>query len=390
MAIQHFSTSLWTYLWDFVDEGYDAVFTHIKENGITAVSVATAYHTGKFLLPHNPRRSVIFPEDGTVYFQPNEKLYGRIRPRSNSLVKNGNSLQTVKEFADKHGIRTRAWVVCCHNTAFGMAQPDIACETAFGDKLFHNLCPANYDVRKYIASLVTDIASIGVEAIELEAFQFQGYTHGFHHEREGIILSPESRFLLGLCFCPSCIASAKKANVEIEEIRNWTKMMLRSFFDSPENAKKDLSLLPSLPQDLFSPYFRWRASVISSFAEEVMEATTSTGVKIRPMVSLDPFGWKSAGHDIKTLAEITGGVLALGYVKEAAVLKPPLEKMQSEISGKEIILGVYLGLPESGSKKDFLERMDTARQCGIRAFNFYNYSFVPYENLKWISEALNP
>jgi hypothetical protein len=387
MTTQQLSTSLWTYVWDFVDEGYNAVFSRVKENGIDSVSVATAYHTGKFLLPHNPRRTVIFPEDGTVYFQPNEKLYGRLRPHINSLVKNGSSLQTIKAFADKHGIRTRAWVVCCHNTTFGMMYPDVACETAFGDKLFHNLCPTNNDVRKYITSLVADVASTGIDGIELEAFQFQGYVHGFHHEREGVTLSSASRFLLGLCFCPSCVASAKTVGVEIEKIRSWTKTTLKNSFTSPVEIPGG-DFLSSLPQDLFSPFFQWRESVINSFAEEVMSAAKPTHTIIRPMITIDPFGWLIAGQDIKALAGITGGVLALGYVKEDEKLKPLIQKMQSEIPEKEIILGVHVGLPESGGKKEFLKRMSAAQACGIHAFNFYNYSFIPYENLLWIKEVL--
>ncbi|MDE3056769.1 MAG: hypothetical protein KGJ59_02285 [Bacteroidota bacterium] len=388
MTTQPISASLWTYLWDFVDEGYDTVFNRVRESRIDSVSVATAYHTGKFLLPHNPRRAVIFPEDGTVYFQPNEKLYGKIHPRVNSLVKSGNSLRTVKAAGDKHGIRTRAWIVCCHNTMLGMTYPGIACETAFGDKLFHNLCPAHEDVRKYIAALVADVASTGIDRIELEAFQFQGYVHGFHHEREGIVLSSAARFLLGLCFCPSCIASAKRAGVEIEKIRSWTKTALQNFFNSPDRPEEEQVSLSLLPQDLFSRFFQWRASVVNSFAEEIMNAVKATQVKIRPIVSIDSASWKIAGTDLAALAEITGGVLALGYVKEGAVLRPLLEKTVSEVSGKEIILGVHLGVPESGGKKEFFERMSAAHECGIRAFNFYNYSFVPYENLKWIGEAL--
>ncbi len=388
MLTQQSASSLWMYLWDFVDEGCDAVFNRIKETGFDSISMATAYHTGKFLLPHNPRRTVIFPEDGTVYFEPNGKLYGKLHPRINSLVKDGSSLQTVKAFADKRGVQVRAWIVCCHNTAFGMAHPDIACETAFGDKLFHNLCPANNDVRKYIAALVADVASTGVDGIELEAFQFQGYVHGFHHEREGIVLPPAAQFLLGLCFCPSCIASAKRAGVEIEKIRSWTKTALRNFFNSSDDMSERNPTVSSFPQDLFSPFFQWRTSVINSFAEQIMSAVKSAQVKIRSMVSIDPFGWTIAGADIKALAEITGGVLALGYVKDAAKLKALIQKMQYEIPEKEIVLGIHVGLPESGGKKEFLERMNAAQECGIRAFNFYNYSFIPYENLRWIKDTL--
>ena len=57
--------------------------------------------------------------------------------------------QTVKAHADKAGMETRSWVVCCHNTPLGRAYPDTVERTAFGDPLYHNLCPSNEDVRAY-------------------------------------------------------------------------------------------------------------------------------------------------------------------------------------------------------------------------------------------------
>jgi hypothetical protein len=53
----------------------------------------------------------------------------------------------------------------------------------------------------------------------------------------------------------------------------------------------------------------------------------------------------------------------------------------------EITLGLQMGLPESGGRKEFLEKMSVAKENGIQSFNFYNYGFVPLENLKWIKEA---
>ena len=132
-------SSIWIYLWDLVDEGYGTVLDRLKENGLASVSLATAYHAGKFLSPHNPRRKVVIPEDGTVYFSPNPSRYGRIKPILNTLVRNGHHLRRVRREAEKRGLGTRAWVVCCHNTPLGTRYRDVATLTAFGDRLPHNL-----------------------------------------------------------------------------------------------------------------------------------------------------------------------------------------------------------------------------------------------------------
>jgi hypothetical protein len=383
------SASMWIYLWDLVDEGYDDVLLRLKENDLTSISLATAYHTGKFLEPHNPKRKVVFLEDGTVYYSPNAKLYGRIAPIVNSLVNDGHGLREAKEHADRFGMQTRSWVVCCHNTALGMRYPEITCETAFGDKLFHNLCPSNNDVRIYLGALVRDIASHGVDAIELEALQFQGYSHGYHHEREGIPLNSGMKFLLGLCFCPSCAQRAHDVHVDFAAVRKFTRDTLETHFANPSKFGDQYSDVEKLPQQIFGPLFEWRTSVITSFVKELAEATNSFHVKLRPMISLDPSVQKMAGIDVGRIAEITGGVLALGYVKDGAALRPPLSMLQSQIPGKTLTAGFQLGLPESGGKVEFLDRMKVARELGISSYNFYNYGLVPQENLSWIKESLS-
>ncbi len=381
-----YSASMWTYLWDIVDEGYEQVFKNLTGNGLTSISLATAYHAGKFLEPHNPKRKVVFLEDGTVYFNPNQRLYGRLHPRINSLVSAGHGLERVQKFADRWGMKTRAWVVCCHNTPMGTHFPDITSEDAFGDRLYHNLCPSNPDVRKYLRALIADIASHRVETIELEALQFQGYAHGFHHEREGIELTPAVKMLLGFCFCPACLASAKSAQVDLVSLRQFTKTKLESYFADPTRGGAVLSSIDSLPSDLVAPFLEWRKSVVLSLLADLVSVAGHT--KVRQLVNVDPLSRRMVSVDVAGSARTMGGVLALGYVRDGVSLREPLKALQSLVGDAEITLGLQLGLPESGGKKEFLDKMSVAKEIGIQSFNFYNYGFVPLENLKWIREAV--
>ena len=382
------SASMWIYLWDLLDEGYPEVLQRLKEHGLTSISVATAYHAGRFLEPHNPKRKVVFLEDGTVYFSPEPSLYDRIKPVPNSLVEQGHGLKEAKKNAEKMGMLTRSWVVCCHNTTLGTRYPDVACETVFGDKLYHNLCPSNDDVRKYISALVRDVALHGIDTIELEALQFQGYSHGYHHERDGIPLNGGMKFLLGLCFCPSCIKRASEAKVDIASVRKFTRTTLETHFANPSALGERYAGIDQLPADIFTPFLNWRMSVVGSFIEELADEIRATSVKLRPMVSLDPSAQRSVGVDARRVADATGGVLALGYFKDGAALRTPLASLQSQVAGRAITVGFQVGLPESGGKAEFLSRMSAAKELGISNFNFYNYGLIPYENLEWIKESL--
>jgi hypothetical protein len=106
------------------------------------------------------------------------------------------------------------------------------------------------------------------------------------------------------------------------------------------------------------------------------------------MTSLDPATQQMAGVDPASIAGVTGGVLALGYVKEGAVLRGLLSQLQSQLGEKQITLGLQVGFPESGGKLEFLERMKVGREARIRSYNFYNYGLIPLGNLEWIGEAL--
>ncbi|MGE5315184.1 MAG: hypothetical protein ACM3Q4_10850 [Acidobacteriota bacterium] len=382
--------SMWIYLWDIVDEGYEHVFSFLKERRLTSLSVAGAYHAGKFLAVHNPKRKVVFLEDGTIYFTPDPRFFGAIKPQVNSLVTEGHHLGSVARSAERFGLETRAWVVCCHNSRIGALHPSACTETAFGDRLIHNLCPNNPDVRAYLRGLVRSLAAQGIGTIELEAMQFQGYAHGMHHEREGIPLPLGIRYLLGLCFCPSCRREAEASHAEFARVKAWTLRTLGEYFADPSPANEErYASLDALPAELFAPFDRWREDAIVRLAGELSDAVSTQGIRLLPMTSLDPIAQRMAAMNPQKVSEVTGGILALGYIREGAALRAPLEALKSRLGpARRLTVGMHVGMPESGGKSDFLARMSAARALGITRFNFYNYGFVPLSHIDWIAEAL--
>ena len=130
----------------------------------------------------------------------------------------------------------------------------------------------------------------------------------------------------------------------------------------------------------------WRKSVISSFLDELKEGAGTS--KLRQLVSLDPIAQKMVSVDPVVSAKQTGGVLVLGYVKDGATLRAPLQSLMKSIGSAEITLGLQVGLPESGGKKEFLDKMSAARELGVASFNFYNYGLIPEQNLTWINDSL--
>lgn len=82
---------MWLYPWDADDEGVPTVLDAIGSRaGVDGVAMAVAYHSGMFLLPHNPRRKLLFPTPG-VYFTPEAARYTglAIQPIVNDLAASG-------------------------------------------------------------------------------------------------------------------------------------------------------------------------------------------------------------------------------------------------------------------------------------------------------------
>ena len=68
--------SMWTYPWDIQDQGLAGTVADLRERaGLNTISLATSYHAGRFLQPRSPVGKAYFPEDGTVYFRPDERLW---------------------------------------------------------------------------------------------------------------------------------------------------------------------------------------------------------------------------------------------------------------------------------------------------------------------------
>jgi hypothetical protein len=106
------------------------------------------------------------------------------------------------------------------------------------------------------------------------------------------------------------------------------------------------------------------------------------------MMSVDPVAQKLVSVAPAASAQITGGILALGYMKDGNTLREPLSNLLRVLSGKDLTLGFQVGLPESGGKTEFLDRMKVAMDLGVTRFNFYNYGLIPLRNLAWIAQAL--
>jgi hypothetical protein len=205
--------AIWTYPWDVLDLGIDTVAADIRDRaGLNGINLATSYHAGRLLQPRSPQRKSYFPEDGTIYFQPDPALWAdrAIVPKVADLItEGGDVLRDLIRQRDKTGLAVACWTVCLHNTRLGLLHPNACVRNAFGDPYCYSLCPSHRDVRRYVVTLVQHLThNYRLDIVQLESPGFMGYGHGYHHEEDGVGLTAEDDFLLSLCFCDACVHRA--------------------------------------------------------------------------------------------------------------------------------------------------------------------------------------
>jgi hypothetical protein len=387
--------SVWAYPWDLHDIGLDTALDRITQAGGNCVSLATSYHAGRFLQPGNPRRKVYFPQDGTVYYRldPARWQGQTIRAlQADVVAAEGDYLVALVDRRDRGGPQVSCWTVCLHNTRLGLAHPDHVMRTAHGDPHFYALCPSSPAARDYVATLVREVAEVyAPDRIELETPEFMGFSHGFHHEKDGLGLTPEEDFLLGLCFCTHCRKAALAAGVPFDEARVRVVSLLdaafaralpqRSFPDFPAMELAAFDAEPAL-----AAFLRWRPQAVTGLVAQV-----AAGVpKPTELAVIDYDGSWTGGLDIVALGPHLGGVLYCAYFAPPARMGELLAPVKAALGpGKQLTAGFQLFHPNLADAADLAARVAAAR-IHADGLNFYNLGLVPPARLAWMHNALHP
>lgn len=379
--------SIWIYGWDLKDEGADVCLRRIREVGrLGAISLAASYHAGRFLVPHNPRRKVMFLEDGKVYFRPDPNGYGRIRPLPHSEVEAFDFLREAGASARRFGLELNAWCSICHNTALGSAYPDCTIENAFGDRYPHSLCPAHPDVQEFALGLVGDLAAnYDVDAIEIESLEYLQFRHGFHHEREGIQVPPAIEFLLGLCFCPHCMDRAA-SRTDPGRLRERVGARLVEFFDC---AYPTPSMEADEIVDWLGPesagFFAARQDTLGDLHGKILDLAQASGKRIRRLLRPAKACW-ACGLDPARLA--ADAFVLLAYHPSMNEFTRGVTDCLALIAPERLSVGLRTGFADIRSEEDLRARVLFCRQNGIQACSFFCYGLMRLSELESIGRAL--
>lgn len=374
---------MYLYPWDIEDEGADVVIGRLRDAGIDGLTVATSYHAGKFVRPHATGRKVYFPEDGTAYFRPDPRRYGRIKPRANSRVEQFDALGVLARYA--HTMPVTGWTVGLHNTPLGQAHPELVVRNAYGDPLWNALCPAQPEVRRYLVSLCADLAhNHPVAEVAIETPGWQAYRHGHHHEFELIDLTPAAQVLLGMCFCDACVASAAQAGINAADLARRTRSELDRFFadgtEPPTNPLADAEWVA---------FLAWRADIVTGLVAEVRAAMPEeVGLAVIPTTqSPNSLCWIE-GSDLAALAKVARLEIPAYQSGVPAIVKDV--GATAAAAGTGASLGYILrptppNLPSAGDVRTVVREIGAT---GAASISFYNYGHMRLSSLGWIKAAI--
>jgi hypothetical protein len=356
-------SSIFAFATDFADEGVETVLDNVQERGgLGGVTVAAAYHEGRDVFPHNPVRKIRFLESGAVFFRPDPDRWSKLRLRP-PVSESAGVFTEIVEAAERRGLAVRAWTVFLHNGALAAEHPDCAPENAFGDRYVTDLCPANPDARDFARALAADVARHGVASICSESLHYHALEHGYAHERYFVPLGPRVRYLLGLCFCPHCLAAADALGVDGEVVRDRAREEVERAFAGDETTGE-----PERDE-----YARVREQVVTSLVAEVAAAAGETPLEFidlsgavlgyadgRPTGPPAPsIAWQ-LGVDVPAVARACDGIEAIGYAADPERVRGDLDAY-----GDDAVSVIFRPTtPDCDSPENLRAKVELARRGG--------------------------
>lgn len=399
-------TSIYSYPWDVRDETPQAFCANVREKlGVDTISLAVSYHAGKLILPHNPRRRVYYPEDGSIYFRPDPTAFARspIKPRVSTLAQEEDMLASLCSVAGNNGLSVIAWTVCLHNTRLGMAYPDYAPRNAFGDTAITYLCPSHEAVRAYTCALASDLARrYPLRAIQLEAAHHMPFVHGFHHEMQQVPVTPTVQVLLGLCFCPACLELARASGVDGERVRDYVRTQVEQCLQSEEDTVGDEAWSRDYWREQIDGelerYFALRTESVQHLLGEVhqaVHAVSSVPVHLQDpsangvqhLSSLD-LSWLS-GLENPPRTGTADGVAMLGYIADQSIFQREVDiYCERVLPTIPLEVGLRPARPDCTSAQELAAKVAYCAQKQVSGISFYNYGMMPESRMRWIKDAL--
>ncbi|MET0422541.1 MAG: hypothetical protein ABW046_01615 [Actinoplanes sp.] len=207
------------YPWDVLD---DPDFpARVRRAGLDTVVLAASYHSTRAATPLHPARRTVDARHAALYRPIRAGVWAghRLRPLAPAWMPAPDPFGDAAKVLRRNGFRVVAWLVLAHDTRLGAAHPDVTVVNCFGERYPYALCPAQPEVRTYLATLAAEaVRDAPVDAVSLESCGQMGVDHPGHHEKTAGAWNAHSRRVLSICCCGFCRADWRRAGADDNEV----------------------------------------------------------------------------------------------------------------------------------------------------------------------------
>ena len=369
--------AIYTYPWDVEDEGAEAVAARLGEAGANAITLAAAYHAGKFIRPHGRSGKVYFPDDGTIYFRHDQRRYGTVTPLPNPMLARFDPFRAIARAAP--GLDRYGWVVGFHNTALGRLHPDLVARNCFGDPYWYSLNPAHPEAREYVVALCRDLTEqYELAGIRVETPGWLPFDHGYHHEFFLLRLDGWIKLLLGLDFSEATERAAALDGIDVlgvkRRVQGWIEQFLIDEAVTAEAAALDWIASDLIADPDLHAFLRWRCRIVADVVREIRDVVpAATEVRVIPSVQRPSArGWIE-GSDLKLLSEAADGLEFCAYERSAADVAADVAHLRRQIGPDASLTAIMR--PSAPDLADGAETAAATRAllaAGVEGLAFYN------------------
>jgi len=386
------SATVWAYPWDLVDEGIARAVDTIASLGLDGVRVAAAYHSGKFISPRNPRRRVVFPEGGVIYFRPRGKRFKglAIQPVLSELAKQGDPLEELATECRKRGLSVTAWMVLAHNSRLAQRYPEYAVRNAFGDPYVYCLCPAQEATREYILALIEELVEgYDAGAVELESPGYLGFLHGYHHEFYGPEVGLVEQCLLALCFCPACERLLREDGIDPEPLKARVRQAIDRGLQGPPAGGAGVEEFFRADAELWALAAR-RVETVTALVRDIATLVHRRGKRLYcfgpVFVGPASLDWVE-GADARRISPLVDCWEVALYSPDAEERARRAQRAAALGLPCQLGAGINAGASCTRDAGDLALCALTAKQAGFQHIAFYNYGVLPEPRLSWLGQA---
>lgn len=387
-----------TYPWDLVDEGADALIAHmVTDLKCNAIMLNAQYHHARLLRPQHPGEKTYQTSGAVAAFTPDPEQYqpGGLMPVVDDALAGSGVIAQARKSCMELGVDFGLWVVGLHNSSLGMENPDLCVKNCFGDVYTYALCPSREENQQYLQGLVGDVCSqFSPDRIALEAVGVLGLRHWVHHELFMTDWDPALELLTSICFCDACVAHASSESIDglalRQEVAQWAGVLMneeRGALPKEFTAGEPASLLMEI--DGLWAYLQACSQTVTAVVDGLHQITQqhNTVLEVIPASFHRPSSnaWLERAS-IKTLAKACDQILISSYFVTPAEVGADLRWSAYLASETGLTAGINACSPTSSA--GVLEaQVNAALDVGCSGVYYYNYGLLTEKRVEWVGQV---